>query len=157
MVTDTFGDMLFKPETETLSEFPSPESLKKRVIISTKPPKEYLKAKEEKPSGNTSQKEKEKDSSIEAWGGEIPSFKSGSTAEYKEDSFEVDDEEEDLQDDNCAPEYRSIIAIHAGKGKGGLDDWLKVDPDKVRRLSLSEQELEKAAKTHGPQIVRYFV
>ncbi|CAH1424962.1 unnamed protein product [Lactuca virosa] len=153
MVTETFGEILFTPKTESLAEFPSPESLKRRVIISTKPPKEYLKAKEAKPSGNSSQKEK--DSSVEAWGGEIPSFKSGSTAEYKEDVYEEDDEEEDLQGDNCAPEYRSIIAIHAGKGKGGLDDWLKVDPDKVRRLSLSEQELEKAAKTHGPQIVRF--
>ena len=42
MVTETFGDMLFRPETEYLSEFPSPEQLKKRIIISTKPPKEYL-------------------------------------------------------------------------------------------------------------------
>ena len=73
----------------------------------------------------------------------------------QDDLEEFEEEEEDLQGDNCAPEYRNLIAIHAGKGKGGLDDWLKVDPDKVRRLSLSEQELEKAAKTHGPQIVRY--
>ena len=71
--------------------------------------------------------------------------------------MEEEHEEEDLPDDHCAPEYRNLIAIHAGKGKGGLDDWLKVDPDKVRRLSLSEQELENAAKTHGPQIVRYWL
>lgn len=30
-----------------------------------------------------------------------------------------------------------------------------MDPDKVRRLSLSEQQLEKAAINHGKQIVRY--
>lgn len=153
MITETFGDMLFTPETESLAEFPSPESLKKRIIISTKPPKEYLKAKEAKAGGNGSQKEN--DSAAEAWGGEIPSFKSRSTADFKEDLEEEVEEEEDIQDDHCAPEYRNLIAIHAGKGKGGLDDWLKVDPDKVRRLSLSEQELEKAAKTHGPQIVRF--
>lgn len=67
------------------------------------------------------------------------------------------EEEHEEEDDHCAPEYRNLIAIHAGKGKGGLDDWLKVDPDKVRRLSLSEQQLENAAKTHGPQIVRYWL
>ena len=40
MVTTTFGDMLYRPETDQLQEFPSPESLKKKVMISTKPPKE---------------------------------------------------------------------------------------------------------------------
>ena len=38
MVTKTFGDTLF-PGTEFL-EFPSPESLKGKILISTKPPKE---------------------------------------------------------------------------------------------------------------------
>lgn len=68
MVHEIYGDTLFTPEKECLEEFPSPESLKKRFIISTKPPKEYLKAKETKPKGNES---KEKDA--EAWGGEIAS------------------------------------------------------------------------------------
>ncbi|KAB2011020.1 hypothetical protein ES319_D10G285700v1 [Gossypium barbadense] len=54
-----------------------------------------------------------------------------------------------------APEYKRLIAIHAGKPKGGLDECLEVDPEKVRRLSLSELELEKAAETHGKQIVRF--
>lgn len=75
---------------------------------------------------------------------------------------EEDDDEDDLEDDlkeqqNEAPEYKRLIAIHAGKGKGGLDDWLRVDPNKVRRLSLSEQELEKAVVTHGKEIVRYLL
>ena len=77
------------------------------------------------------------------------------------DEFDSPDEEEDDDDEKAcqktAPEYRRLIAIHAGKGKGGLDDWLKVDPDKVRRLSLSEPELEKAVITHGKAIVRYKV
>lgn len=30
-----------------------------------------------------------------------------------------------------------------------------MDPDTVRRLSLSELQLEKAAETHGKEIVRY--
>lgn len=36
MVTKTFGDMLYLPEN--LDEFPSPESLKRKIMISTKPP-----------------------------------------------------------------------------------------------------------------------
>lgn len=46
MVTQTFGDLLYYPEGEGLMEFPSPESLKYRIVISTKPPKEeYLESK----------------------------------------------------------------------------------------------------------------
>lgn len=43
MITETFGEMLFYPETECLKEFPSPEELKYRIIISTKPLKSTLK------------------------------------------------------------------------------------------------------------------
>ena len=59
------------------------------------------------------------------------------------------------QNADAAPEYKRLIAIPAGKVKGGLTEWLRVDPDKVRRLSLSEQELEKATLTHAKEIVRY--
>ena len=74
---------------------------------------------------------------------------------------EVNIEEEDLDDGDlklqqlAAPQYKRIITIHAGKPKGGLHECFKVDPDKVRRLSLSEQQLEKAVVTHGKEIVRY--
>lgn len=44
MVIETFGYMLYYPNSETHAEFPSPESLKNKVILSTKPPKEYLEA-----------------------------------------------------------------------------------------------------------------
>lgn len=47
MITETFGDMLFSP-SESLKELPSPESLRNRILISTKPPKEYLQSKEVK-------------------------------------------------------------------------------------------------------------
>lgn len=78
------------------------------------------------------------------------------------DGGEDGKDDEDLEDgdlksqQDVAPEYKQLIAIHAGKMKGGLDEWLAVDPDKVRRLSLSEQELEKAVITHGRKIVRYY-
>jgi phosphatidylinositol phospholipase C delta len=45
--------------------------------------------------------------------------------------------------------------IKAGKPKDPLVDALKNDPDKVRRLSLSEQELAKVAANHGSNIVRF--
>ena len=41
MVTKTFGELLYCPESEYLEEFPSPEALKKRVMISTKPPEHH--------------------------------------------------------------------------------------------------------------------
>ena len=70
------------------------------------------------------------------------------------DREDLEDEDDKLEH-NAAPEYRHLIAIHAGKLKGGLKEWLRVDPDKVRRLSLSERELEKASETHGKDIIRY--
>lgn len=42
MVTMIFEDYLYYPKSGHWETFPSPESLKKRIIISTKPPKEYL-------------------------------------------------------------------------------------------------------------------
>ncbi|KAK9282830.1 hypothetical protein L1049_011053 [Liquidambar formosana] len=162
MITQTFGDILFSPGSECLKEFPSPESLKKRIIISTKPPKEYLEAKEVKEKENESQKGKDLVDE-EAWGNEVPNLKPGIVADDKNDldGGEDNDDEEYLDEEevksqkNAEPEYRRLIAIHAGKGKGGLQEWLKVDPDKVRRLSLSEQELEKAVVTHGMDIIRF--
>ena len=67
--------------------------------------------------------------------------------------------DEDNDDSESRPPgactYKSLIAIHAGKPKGGLKEGLKVEPDKVRRLSLSEQALEKATSSHGTDVIRY--
>ena len=82
MITQTFGDILFCPSPESLKEFPSPESLKKRIIISTKPPKEYLEAKDAKEKEDESQKGKALGDE-EAWGKEVPSLKGGTIADYK--------------------------------------------------------------------------
>ncbi|KAL2555666.1 Phosphoinositide phospholipase C 2 [Forsythia ovata] len=154
MITQTFGDMLFSPGSECLKEFPSPESLKKKIIISTKPPKEYLEAKEVKARENGSKKGKEE----EAWGKEV-NFKAKIDDEKDDDLEEREGDNNDEDDSklhqNTAPEYKRLIAIHAGKGKGSISDWLRVDPNKVRRISLSEQELEKAVISHGKDIVRF--
>ena len=43
MVTEIYGDVLYcSSSSNTMTELPSPESLKKRIVVSTKPPKEYL-------------------------------------------------------------------------------------------------------------------
>ncbi|KAM0948139.1 putative phosphoinositide phospholipase C [Dioscorea sansibarensis] len=162
MVTQTFGDMLYYPDCETLEEFPSPESLKRKIILSTKPPKEYLESKSFK-NGSLNAKDSNEE---EAWGKEVPDFKTEIDESVKsdaglnendgEDTDEFDEEDEDQKlPQNAAPEYKRLITIRAGKPKGHLKDSLKVDPDKVRRLSLSEQELVKAAVSHGTEIVRF--
>ena len=43
MITETFGDLLYVPSSDTPNEFPSPEALMKRILISTKPPQEFKK------------------------------------------------------------------------------------------------------------------
>lgn len=67
--------------------------------------------------------------------------------------FSPQDESEEEED--IRAEYRSLIAIHAGKLKGGMDNWFSDDTDRVRRVSLSEQEPENAVRTHATDIVRY--
>ncbi|KAG4127971.1 hypothetical protein ERO13_D10G248200v2 [Gossypium hirsutum] len=133
MITETLGDILFTPGPEVFKEFPSLETLKKRIIISTKPPKDYTEAKEDKDKENDSKSDKADD----------------------EVAMKKAELHENKPKQKKAPEYKRLIAIHAGKPKGGLDECLEVDPEKVRRLSLSELELEKAAETHGKQIVRF--
>ncbi|XP_002533650.2 phosphoinositide phospholipase C 2 [Ricinus communis] len=161
MITQTFGDILFTPGSECLKEFPSPESLKKRIIVSTKPPKEYLEVREIREREGDSQSGK-LGSDEETWGKEIPDLKGHFRVDDKNELDEDNNDDEDAAPDgdnksqqNIAPEYKHLIAIHAGKPKGGIEECLKVDPDKVRRLSLSEQQLEKAAETHGKEIVRF--
>ncbi|KAE8656763.1 Phosphoinositide phospholipase C 7 [Hibiscus syriacus] len=138
MVTETFGDMLYTNETENLEQFLSPESLKKTVLISTKPPKEFQNTEGEEVSENGSETQTNERESSSQWN-------------PPEDGEHIEDEDEE----KVVPEYRHIIAIHAGKLKGGLENWLSDDPNKARRLSLSEQELENAVKTHGTKTVMF--
>ncbi|KAJ8535610.1 hypothetical protein K7X08_023330 [Anisodus acutangulus] len=155
MLTETFGEMLFVPESDSLKECPSPEELKHRIIISTKPPKEYLEASasvgKERNSSTRS-----KDSEDDVWGSEPSSLMADQEENEKSDSDKsYDDDDDSTHRPHVASAYKRLIAIHAGKPKGGLKEALKVDPDKVRRLSLSEQALEKAAESHGTEIVRF--
>ncbi|XP_068315296.1 phosphoinositide phospholipase C 2-like [Pyrus communis] len=159
MVTETFGEVLFSPGPECLKEFPSPASLKKRIIISTKPPQEYREAKDALQS-ESDPKSGKTPADEEAWGKEVPDAKVAIAVDDKHNELDEEDSNEEEDVDNggsksVAPEYKRLIAIHAGKPKGGLVECLKVDPNKVRRLSLSEQQLEKAVVTYGKEIVRF--
>lgn len=51
--------MLYCPESGVLEEFPSPEALKHKIILSTKPPKEYLGTNNNKDGESPSPKEKD--------------------------------------------------------------------------------------------------
>lgn len=155
MIRETFGDLLYVPSSDTLNEFPSPEALMKRIIISTKPPeefKEFLKAQDnQNNSGETAKLAEE---------GSLRRI--DSTADDSDGKDELDEEDDDDSEEedpkfqpDTACEYRKLITIHAGKPKGHLRDALKVDPDKVRRLSLSETQLSKATVSHGADIIRF--
>ncbi|MBA0622711.1 hypothetical protein Godav_008227, partial [Gossypium davidsonii] len=156
MVTQTFGKMLFRPESECLKEFPAPEDLKYKILISTKPPKEYLEAQTNK------DKEKEKDSDDDVWGKE-PTELTAEQEDEKTDSDASDNNQDDEDSDAFEPEvdssrapgYKSLIAIPGGKITGRLKEALKVEPDKVRRLSLSEQALEKATVSYGTDLKNF--
>jgi phosphatidylinositol phospholipase C, delta len=69
--------------------------------------------------------------------------------------YEVDDNIEDEKlGQQIAPEYKHLIAIHASKPKNGTRRALTDDPGNAKRLSLSEQALERAASLYGADIVR---
>ncbi|XP_022864477.1 phosphoinositide phospholipase C 2-like [Olea europaea var. sylvestris] len=161
MVTQTFGDVLVSTTSECLSQFPSPESLKRRVILSTKPPKEYLETKSGKDEENGISTVK-KSSEEAAWGKDKVSDyidRLKINAENDLEHGEYQDEEDQLDENpnqhNAAPEYKQLIAIRAEKMKGGIKAWLRVDSQKAHRVSLNEEKLENAVKTHGTDIVRF--
>ena len=138
--------MLYYPESDNLKEFPSPEELKRRILISTKPPKEFHEA-EELPKGKNTDHER-------------PSQRSKFL--LQNDSHEDEQGQVDPIDDDCGDispnleplTYKRLIAIHQRK-KSKLEDALQIEPDKVCRVSFSEQKLEKVATSHGTDLVRY--
>ncbi|KAK9126094.1 hypothetical protein Scep_014940 [Stephania cephalantha] len=150
MVTETFGETLFYPESGSLEEFPSPEELKNRIILSTKPPKEYLKAK--------NSQGKEKSSDDYKWGKEDSDLEDKQKIQGDSDSSSSDSDSDDGENrkfQSEVSEYKRLIGIQAKKRKGKLSETLKVDSNQVGRISLSEQKLEKAASSHGSELVRF--
>ncbi|KAL9230197.1 hypothetical protein vseg_005582 [Gypsophila vaccaria] len=134
MVTEVFGKTLYSPESEHLEQFPSPEDLKYKIILSTKPPKEYLEDKQSKDKGNTSP---------------APSVDETLASDIEDCSDHDQDEDESGQ------AYKRLIAIHAGKPKAGVREALKTGLESLKRLSLSEEELGRAAANYGLDVVRF--
>ncbi|KAK1434840.1 hypothetical protein QVD17_00594 [Tagetes erecta] len=136
MVKDTFGDMLlYSRKDYEITKLPSPADLKKKIIISTKPPNES------DSETNTPQKNVLLSTISDCFQG-------------KDSSDEISKHEE-IEMEGEVPEYKDLIALHAVKHKGNVRDSLHVEPNKVTRLSLSEEVIVEASKEHGQQIVRF--
>ncbi|KAF4363990.1 hypothetical protein F8388_000573 [Cannabis sativa] len=173
--------MLFCPESSEKLEFPSPKEMKYKIIISTKPPKEYLQPKSvkenedsssfkrrdsnedsrktdtTKPANHEDEEEYTSDSDAsDSSGNNSKSSKNDRRREFNGNSDENNKSSSKIDRSLSGepPEYLSIIAMHSGKPKGGLKEQLKVEVDKVTRLSLNEQKFEKAATLHASQVVR---
>ncbi|KAL6203408.1 hypothetical protein ACLB2K_027108 [Fragaria x ananassa] len=158
LLMKTFKEMLFIPDSECFKKLPSPEDLKYRIIISTKPPKEYLEDKSV--NDKKDNLHKRKDSEEDEWGNEpaelIEEHEDVGTSESEASELNQDCEDNNNSSHGAEPaSYKRLIAIHAGKPSGGLKEALKVEVHRVRRLSLSEQALEKAAECHGTDVVRF--
>ncbi|CAF2032993.1 hypothetical protein Bca4012_081177 [Brassica carinata] len=140
MLTRTFRGMLFRSDSESCKNFPSPEELKKKILISTKPPKEYLESQAIQSSRRTPVDR------ATSWSGTTNMSWRGENKIPEED--EEDEESE-------AVGYRDLIAIHAGNCKSGLEDCLRDDPEKPRRISVNEQWVENVVRTRGSDVVRF--
>ncbi|XP_013635045.1 PREDICTED: phosphoinositide phospholipase C 6-like [Brassica oleracea var. oleracea] len=156
MATKIFGQMLYYPDSDSLEEFPSPASLLHRIIISTKPPKEYLESRnplvKQKDSSNVSPSSEEETPGTE----EIQTLESMlSCDDYETKSDSDQQEEEEEASEEQKPVYKRLITIHAGKPKGSVKEEMKVAVDKVRRLSLSEQELDRTCSSNSQDVVRF--
>eukprot|EP00250_Pteridium_aquilinum_P003130 c13461_g1_i1 orf=1103-2929(+) len=172
IVHRVLGDVLYYPNLqEGFTQFPSPEQLKKRIVISTKPPKEYLACqKPEKPEAlmGGAVEATEPIEQEEPWGEELPDILEDSSSLEKslpvsgEPAPELDMSDEESKnperhdESNAAPEYKKISTIRAGKPRGdSLKDSLAVGDPYVRRVSLSEPQLSKVVKSHPDAVVSF--
>ncbi|KAJ3688129.1 hypothetical protein LUZ61_017293 [Rhynchospora tenuis] len=159
MMNQIFGDLLYVPNTEHIETFPSPEDLKMKILVSTKPPTEYL---EEPKTPRDKDTEAQGGAEDEAWGEEIVHQKPeigdiSKVFEHKQSEQFQDEEDHDeiIERPHEAADYRHLISIPARKKIGGLTETLKTDSNQVGRLSLSEQVFEKATIHHGNEIIRF--
>lgn len=200
---DILGSTLYQPDTEVMTQFPDPELLKGRIIVSTKPPKEYLEAVmmtsaippikelEKKDVLEEQVEELVKDEFEAGWGQEHRGFchdQAPLPPVDKDDTLEVsscvrnitasnsglleqamavtavddddndDDEmiEENIPNGKIDSSYARLITIRSGKPSGcSLHEVLTLEEAAVRRISLSEQVLEKVAKSYPNDLVLF--
>ncbi|KAL8214776.1 hypothetical protein R6Q57_004225 [Mikania cordata] len=156
MVTETFGDVLYYSGSDTMIDFPSPNSLKKRIVVSTKPPKEYLDTANSMTENKESSMKIKTLSEEDAWGVELSdTFEKQMPfdEDHKDEEFQY--EEEETMKQSLEPEYKQLIAIQAKKLKGGVQDWLHNDPTAAKRISLRETRLQKAIESHATDVIRF--
>ncbi|KAK9727128.1 hypothetical protein RND81_05G260000 [Saponaria officinalis] len=158
MVSATFGGMLY--HRTDFHEFPSPETLKGKILISSKPPELIDSHKDDEHGDLRKQEFNDKAVPVVLEGGDSKHESSAQTKINKD----VKDEEEEISDDqdNCDDtsmnekpiSYKNMITI-PGIKRGEFKESLKVHPYKLSRLSWSEQTLANAIISHGTDIVRY--
>jgi len=171
IIKQVLGKVLYFPETEEpMKEFPCPETLKGRIMVSTKPPKEYLESQaeitpalqeklEEEDTKEERVEELVKDKAEEGWGEEVPEY----VAKPLDESFSEPDlvkqiaSTDEAEDTRLAidPSYARLITIRSGKPSGNsIKDSLAVE-EVVKRVSLSEPQLEKVAKAHPDALILF--
>ncbi|XP_076940771.1 phosphoinositide phospholipase C 6-like isoform X4 [Bidens hawaiensis] len=176
MVTSTFGDMLYYPKESDKDAFPSPDALKHQIILSTKPPKEYLQSKNagkerslvDKDSSSDDNSDPDDDDgrctvSDRYCANEVRNNTNTSTRTTQSLSeilgYDDLDDDDDVEDEKSGHkkdlEYKHLIAIHASKPKNGTRKALRDEYRKAKRLSLSEQALQRAANLYAVDIVRF--
>ncbi|KAL3680536.1 hypothetical protein R1sor_023492 [Riccia sorocarpa] len=213
------GEKLWYPGDDTrwsgFTAFPSPEDVKGRILISTKPPKEFQKGEKHEQIAQKKQRAKEglkteaqkkeassappektkklgifarafaavsspkkptetkelkldtevrglKEPAAEKGVAPTPSDKAAvGQAAVDEDSDDDEDTDNDVVEDDEAPdhvknpEYARIISIRAGKPKGAsLIESLLVD-EFVKRVSLSEPQLEKVSEESPFAVIKF--
>lgn len=149
MVTTTFGDMLFTGAD--FQDFPSPESLKRRILVSTKPPKESLDSLKEPKNSDQMVKD-----SIDISLPIVIVGNEGGSNNRNELDIQIKQKETDGEEEESEiPNYSNLIAIHAMKRKGALEKMRNDGCKRIARLSLNEQKMEDAVRTHGADLVRF--
>ncbi|KAJ8559472.1 hypothetical protein K7X08_003530 [Anisodus acutangulus] len=135
MVKSTFRSMLFIPKSE-VDEFPSPNKLKNKILVSTKPP----------PKNSPAESDNK-----------VPPHRGYSENGLDTDTEQIQIEERDEDQDEVS-KYRDLIAIHAAKHKGSMEKFgSHGSSNKAGRLSMNEQALEDtvAVIEHGHQLIRF--
>ncbi|KVI04835.1 hypothetical protein Ccrd_016818 [Cynara cardunculus var. scolymus] len=138
MVTNTFGEMLYCPKPSDKDEFPSPDSLRHQIILSTKPPKEYLRSKNPRKERSSLDKDSSEEESASKRNNEneiASSSRSRRLSEILGVDYEDDDIEYEKSGQQAAPQYKHLIAIHASKPKKGTRRALMDEPGKAKRLN----------------------
>ncbi|XP_010535381.1 PREDICTED: phosphoinositide phospholipase C 5 isoform X2 [Tarenaya hassleriana] len=149
MIKETFGDMVYVPESSCLKQFPSPEDLRYKIVISTKLPKEKL-----------SKKDKDSESDVS---GKASSHASTEQADDEKPEDRTSECNLSIGDSEFDQEfrvggiltYKLLIAIPSGNAKNGLKEALMIDTRGVRRLSLREQKFKKATEIYGAEVVKF--